>query len=91
LILRITFNIVRGSSRRPPVLVCHCHQVCDRTIRQCIREGATSVEEVGDSCGAGTGCGGCQPAIAGLLTERAPSPRPERFILQVLPPLALAS
>jgi bacterioferritin-associated ferredoxin len=51
------------------VLVCHCHRVCDRTVRECIRDGASSVDEVGRACGAGTGCGGCQPTIAGLLAE----------------------
>lgn len=54
------------------MLVCHCHRICDRTIRESIREGARSIDEVGASCGAGTGCGGCRPAIAGLLATRAP-------------------
>jgi bacterioferritin-associated ferredoxin len=53
-----------------PLLVCHCHRICDRTIRESIREGARSIDEVGASCGAGTGCGGCRPAIAGLLAAR---------------------
>jgi bacterioferritin-associated ferredoxin len=58
------------------LLVCHCHQICDRTIRECIRDGARSIDEVGRSCEAGTGCGGCRPAIGALLTEaRAPEPR----------------
>ncbi|HEX3902661.1 MAG TPA: (2Fe-2S)-binding protein [Polyangia bacterium] len=52
------------------MLVCHCHRICDRTIRESIREGARSIDEVGDACRAGTGCGGCRPAIAGLLAER---------------------
>jgi bacterioferritin-associated ferredoxin len=75
------------------VLVCHCRRVCDRTIRECIAEGAASVEEVGSACGAGTGCGGCQPAIASLLAKASESPaesaRPARFLIQVLGPLAL--
>ncbi len=49
------------------MLVCHCHRVCDRAIRDCIDSGARSVEDVGRACGAGTGCGGCQPAIGALL------------------------
>ena len=54
------------------VLVCHCHRVNDRTIRAAAQSGARSCEDVGAACGAGTGCGGCRPAIEGLiLSERA--------------------
>jgi len=75
------------------LLVCHCRRVCDRTIRECIRDGAASIEEVGGACGAGTGCGGCQPAIASLLAKadsptRAPAHQ-ERLVIRVLGPLAL--
>jgi bacterioferritin-associated ferredoxin len=52
------------------VLVCHCQRVCDRTIRECIRNGARSIEEVSRSCGAGMSCGGCRPAIDSMLTAR---------------------
>ena len=51
------------------VLVCHCHRVNDQTIRDAAREGARTCEDVGARCGAGTSCGGCKPAIAGLLTS----------------------
>jgi bacterioferritin-associated ferredoxin len=63
--LIMTFNtiLVRGSS----LLVCHCMKVCDRTIRECVERGARSVEDVGRACHAGTGCGGCQPAIRALV------------------------
>ena len=50
------------------MLVCHCHQVSDRTIRACIREGAETVAQVGERCGAGTSCGGCRPAVKELLS-----------------------
>lgn len=49
------------------MLVCHCHVVCDRVIRECIRDGAQTTEEVGEACGAGMSCGGCRPAIEDLL------------------------
>jgi bacterioferritin-associated ferredoxin len=49
------------------LLVCHCHRVCDREIRECIESGARSVDDIGRACGAGTGCGGCQPTIGALL------------------------
>jgi bacterioferritin-associated ferredoxin len=53
------------------LLVCHCHRICDRTIETSIRQGARTVAEVGDACRAGTGCGGCQETIAGLLACHA--------------------
>ncbi len=72
------------------MLVCHCHRICDRTIRASIREGARSIDEVGDACRAGTGCGGCRPAIAGLLGaqwgQRADG-EPVRRALTVLQPM----
>jgi NAD(P)H-nitrite reductase large subunit len=63
----MTFNIVDGS--RLPLLVCHCNAVCDRTIRECIRGGARSVDDVARSCDAGGGCGGCRPVIEELLAR----------------------
>ncbi len=66
------------------MLVCHCHRICDRTIRASIREGARSIDDVGAACHAGTGCGGCRPAIAGLLREQD---EPARRALTVLQPM----
>ncbi|HVT07059.1 MAG TPA: (2Fe-2S)-binding protein [Polyangia bacterium] len=72
------------------MLVCHCHQVCDRTIRACIRDGANSVAAVGESCGAGTGCGGCRPTISELVAERTEAPRRSLIELVVRLPLPQA-
>ena len=41
------------------MIVCHCHSVNERTIRESVRAGAEDANEVGDHCRAGTGCGGC--------------------------------
>lgn len=49
------------------MLVCHCHRVCDRVIRECVEDGARSLDDIGRACGAGTACGGCQPTIGALL------------------------
>jgi bacterioferritin-associated ferredoxin len=49
------------------MIVCHCHYVSDREIRQCAQAGACNVSEVGRACGAGTSCGGCRPEIANIL------------------------
>jgi bacterioferritin-associated ferredoxin len=54
------------------MLICHCKRVCDRIIRETVRGGAESVAEVGRMCGAGTGCGGCQPAIDAVIEQEAP-------------------
>lgn len=51
------------------MIVCHCHAVSDRSIRQRIRDGHDSVEEIGACCGAGTGCGGCVAAIEEIVDE----------------------
>lgn len=39
--------------------VCICAAVTETELQECIDGGARTVEEVGDACGAGTGCGGC--------------------------------
>lgn len=41
------------------MFICICAAVTDTEIRSCIDAGARTAEEVGDACGAGTGCGGC--------------------------------
>lgn len=53
------------------MLVCHCKRVCDRTVREVVQCGARSVDDVGEACRAGTGCGGCRPLIDALIDEEA--------------------
>ena len=51
------------------MLVCHCHALTDRDIRRSVRTtGACSVDEVGDHCGAATGCGGCYEIVDEIVT-----------------------
>ena len=52
------------------MIVCLCHAVRDRELDAAIAEGAESVEQIGEQCGAGTGCGACIPEIEDRL-ERA--------------------
>lgn len=47
--------------------VCICWAVTEAQVRRCIAEGASTVEDVGDTCSAGTGCGSCHERIAGML------------------------
>jgi bacterioferritin-associated ferredoxin len=56
------------------VYVCICYAVPDSEIRSCIARGARSIPEVGDACGAGTGCGSCHENIdVFLAAAHAPS------------------
>jgi len=48
------------------MIVCLCHAVSDRDLDKVIESGATTVEEIGQRCGAGTDCGTC----LGELRER---------------------
>lgn len=45
------------------MIVCHCHGVTDREIRACVQNGARTPDDVGDHCGASTGCGGCAELV----------------------------
>jgi bacterioferritin-associated ferredoxin len=51
------------------VIVCLCKVATDRDIADAIQEGAGTVDEIGDRCGAGTGCGSCREFIHGMLDE----------------------
>ncbi len=61
------------------MIVCHCQCVSDRTIRAAIADGATNEAQVAEKCGAGTGCGGCIPAVTELLDEARCSQRPRHL------------
>ena len=47
--------------------VCICHGVTEGEISAEISTGARTEEEIGDRCGAGTGCGTCVEKICALL------------------------
>jgi bacterioferritin-associated ferredoxin len=53
------------------MIVCHCFRVSDREIRHHAEQGARSVNEVGQACGAGMGCGGCREQISIIVDEGA--------------------
>ncbi len=63
------------------MIVCLCRRVSDTTIQKAVDAGATTVEAVGQVCGAGTGCGGCKEAIGEIIRDcgscenRCSSPR----------------
>jgi len=49
------------------MIVCICKRVTDRQIVKAIVDGASTVEEVGRACNAGTGCGACTEQIQSLI------------------------
>jgi bacterioferritin-associated ferredoxin len=66
--VELDFHYQLATFHRLTMLVCHCHSLTDRDIRRAVRSsGACSVAEVGDHCGAATGCGGCHDAVAQIV------------------------
>ncbi|MBV9994480.1 MAG: nitrate reductase [Caulobacteraceae bacterium] len=53
-------------------LICACRGVREAKIREALAKGAPSVEAVGETTGAGGGCGACRPEIARMVRELSP-------------------
>jgi bacterioferritin-associated ferredoxin len=51
------------------MIVCLCRGVSDRAVRAAVASGASTLDEVGDRCGAGAGCGACHETVEGLIRE----------------------
>jgi bacterioferritin-associated ferredoxin len=51
------------------MIVCHCHGVTDREIRACVQDGARSCAELAETCGAGSGCGGCSALVTEIVQD----------------------
>jgi bacterioferritin-associated ferredoxin len=51
------------------VYACLCRAVPERSVREAVAAGASTMGELRASCGAGTGCGGCLPSLRRLLRE----------------------
>ncbi len=62
------------------MIVCVCEAVGHREIEQHADHGCKTVRDVGERCGAGTGCGMCVSQIRTMLKARASGPqvRPSR-------------
>ena len=50
-------------------VICRCHKVTEDEIINSIKEGAKTVEAVGEKTKAGPGCGGCKLKIQDLLNK----------------------
>ncbi len=53
------------------MFVCLCRVVTDHQVRDAIHRGARNIDEVGESCGAGTGCGACHEQIQEMIDGEA--------------------
>ena len=76
--LAVVSGVGFSSSEDVGAMVCSCMQVGIKTIRKSIDSGCNTVQDVGDSCGAGTQCGTCRSDIrrmlsASLLNQSHPS------------------
>ena len=49
--------------------ICHCFQVSRGAIVEAVKNGADTVDAVGEATQAGTGCGGCRGKIAKIIEE----------------------
>jgi len=54
--------------------VCICAAVSDRQIKQAVREGACSVDQLAACLGVGTVCGCCREMAQDILVEASVSP-----------------
>jgi bacterioferritin-associated ferredoxin len=51
------------------MIICLCRGITDKHVRDSIARGATSVPDVADDCGAGSGCGSCHGMIEMMLAD----------------------
>ena len=68
------------------MLLCLCHAVSDRRIRQTVRDGVTTVGEIARATRAGTGCGSCKCDLKRILHEaKGRGQRVEDAIFEIPP------
>ena len=67
--------------------LCQCLLVSEQEVLATIRAGARTVDEVGERCDAGTGCGSCRGGIELMIQQevrrRARSPLPDALLAQL--------
>jgi nitrite reductase (NADH) large subunit len=64
----------RATNASAERLVCNCHKVTEQTLVLALAAGADSVEALGESTRAGTGCGSCKGELTQLVATRARKP-----------------
>ena len=70
------------------MFVCLCRVVADRQVEEAVQNGAQSIEEIGEACGAGTGCGACHEMLEDMLKKgnKSQAVEPELFQIAGLAP-----
>lgn len=67
--------------------LCQCLLVTEHDVLATIRAGARTVDEVGERCDAGTGCGSCRGGIELLIQlevrRRVRAPLPDALLAQL--------
>lgn len=54
------------------MFVCSCYAVTQAEVEAEVTAGACTEWQIGERCGAGTGCGGCVEKICAILRQTAP-------------------
>ncbi len=52
------------------MIVCHCFAVNDKTIKECIKNGANTISKIKKECLVGSDCGICLEYVRVLLKEQ---------------------
>jgi bacterioferritin-associated ferredoxin len=60
------------------MIVCSCTGSTDRDVQRAMDAGASSLDAIGDSCSAGSLCGGCHSSLSALLRLRSCETCPHR-------------
>jgi bacterioferritin-associated ferredoxin len=66
--------------------VCICAAVSDGQIKQAVRDGACSLDELAVCLGVGAGCGSCREMAAEILSLEAGSPLQAREVSRLAAP-----
>ena len=56
--------------------ICICNAITEREVRECVRRGCCSMDELSVELGVGTCCGRCRPAASDILSEAQSQPIP---------------
>jgi bacterioferritin-associated ferredoxin len=54
--------------------ICVCNAITEREVRECVRSGCCSMDELSAELGVGTCCGRCRPMAKEILDEARPDP-----------------
>jgi bacterioferritin-associated ferredoxin len=54
--------------------ICICNAITEREVRECVRRGCCSMEELSGELGVGTSCGRCRTVAKEILDETRPQP-----------------